>query len=70
MLHTAIREGLNLNPLEYVFAHGHGAGDKEKESAAGVVLLSEFSACCCVLNEAIRINPWNLMDVVSSLDQA
>lgn len=62
---TSIREGLNLKPLEYVFAKGVSPG-----SRPGVVILSEFSACCCVLNGALRVNPWNITEVVNALDHA
>lgn len=62
---TSVREGLNLKPLEYVFAKGVAPGNR-----AGVVILSEFSACCCVLNGALRVNPWNITEVVNSLDHA
>lgn len=62
---TSVREGLNLKPLEYVFAKGVSPGNR-----AGVVILSEFSACCCVLNGALRVNPWNITEVVNSLDHA
>ncbi|CAK4086637.1 unnamed protein product [Aphanomyces euteiches] len=57
---TSIRGGLNLYPLEYVYA----------KNKAGVMLLSEFSACCCVLNGGLRINPWNIAEVVNALDRA
>ncbi|TYZ56917.1 hypothetical protein PybrP1_001900, partial [[Pythium] brassicae (nom. inval.)] len=62
---TSVREGLNLKPLEYVFAKGVAPGNR-----AGVVILSEFSACCCVLNGALRVNPWNITEVVNALDHA
>ncbi|OQR87329.1 trehalose-phosphatase [Achlya hypogyna] len=62
---TSIRGGLNLYPLEYVFAKGAAPGSK-----AGVVILSEFSGCCCVLNGGLRVNPWNITEVVNSLDRA
>lgn len=62
---TSIREGLNLKPLEFVFAKG-----VKPTSRPGVVILSEFSACCCVLNGAVRVNPWNITGLVNSLDQA
>ncbi|KAF1334037.1 Trehalose-phosphatase, partial [Globisporangium splendens] len=62
---TSIREGLNLKPLEYVFAKGVNPG-----SRPGVVILSEFSACCCILNGALRVNPWNITEVVNALDHA
>ncbi|KDO20092.1 hypothetical protein SPRG_14631 [Saprolegnia parasitica CBS 223.65] len=62
---TSIRGGLNLYPLEYVFAKGALPGSK-----AGVVILSEFSGCCCVLNGGLRVNPWNISEVVNGLDRA
>ncbi|CAH0514041.1 unnamed protein product [Peronospora belbahrii] len=62
---TSIREGLNLKPLEFVFAKGVNPTDRP-----GVVILSEFSACCCVLNGAVRVNPWNITGLVNSLDHA
>jgi trehalose 6-phosphate synthase/phosphatase len=62
---TSIREGLNLKPLEFVYTKSvHNPG------RPGVVILSEFSACCCVLNGALRVNPWNITEVVNSLDHA
>lgn len=61
MFHTPIRGGLNRRPLEYAFA---------REKNPGVTLLSEFSACCCVMNGAIRINPWNMSENTTILDQA
>ncbi|KAE9041883.1 Alpha,alpha-trehalose-phosphate synthase [UDP-forming] 5 [Phytophthora rubi] len=62
---TSIREGLNLKPLEFVFAKGINPSNRP-----GVVILSEFSACCCVLNGAVRVNPWNITGLVNSLDHA
>ncbi|ETV90852.1 trehalose-phosphatase [Aphanomyces invadans] len=66
---TSIRGGLNLHPLEFVFAKGASKAS-DMHAKAGVVLLSEFSACCCVLNGGLRINPWNITEVVNSLDRA
>lgn len=65
MMVTSIREGLNLKPLEFVFTKGVNPTDRP-----GVVILSEFSACCCVLNGAVRVNPWNITGLVNSLDHA
>jgi trehalose 6-phosphate synthase/phosphatase len=74
---TSIRGGLNLYPLEYVFAKGMGnphdnskCASMTRRSKAGVVILSEFSACCCVLNGGLRVNPWNITEVVNALDRA
>ncbi|CBJ31301.1 Trehalose 6-phosphate synthase, family GT20 / Trehalose 6-phosphate phosphatase [Ectocarpus siliculosus] len=60
---TAVREGLNLIPLEYIFARG------EPESA-GVVLASEFSACSSLLNGAMRINPFDVAKTAGAFAQA
>ena len=37
---------------------------------AGVIVLSEFSTMCNVLNGAVRTNPWSGSDVVNCLDGA
>ena len=39
-------------------------------AGAGVIVMSEFSTMCNVLNGAMRTNPWSGSDVVSSLDIA
>lgn len=36
----------------------------------GVVILSEFSGCCRVLNGALHINPYSTQSVVNALDRA
>ena len=55
---TPLREGLNLLPFEYVFA-------KKKPASPGVVISSEFSTVCSVMNGVIRVNPFDIE--VSSL---
>ncbi|CAM9312632.1 unnamed protein product [Phaeothamnion confervicola] len=60
---TAVREGLNLLPLEYIYA-------RKDPWPPGVVLASEFSACASLLNGAIRINPFDVQRVAAALDQA
>lgn len=61
---AAIREGLNLHPLEFTFVK------QGEEHPPGVVLASEFSACSSLLNGALRINPFDIKRVVVSLDHA
>lgn len=65
MLHipTHNTQGLNLIPLEYIFARG------EPESP-GVVLASEFSACSSLLNGAMRINPFDVAKTAGAFAQA
>eukprot|EP00904_Undaria_pinnatifida_P011972 jgi/Undpi1/7905/HiC_scaffold_24.g10377.m1 len=60
---TAVREGLNLIPLEYIFARG-------EPELAGVVLASEFSACSSLLNGAMRINPFDVAKTAAAMAQA
>lgn len=83
MLSTCVRSGLDLRPLEYVFCRGSvsgvnaGNGDDESSPFAaepidspGVVVLSEFSGCCRVLNGALHVNPYSTQSVVDALDRA
>lgn len=60
---TSIREGLNLMPMEYIFA-------RKDLSNAGVVVASEFSTCSSLLNGALKINPFNIQLVADQLDKA
>jgi len=59
---SAVRDGLNLWPLEYIYA--------KRGREPGVVLASEFSACGCLLNGALRINPFDVASVAATMDQA
>jgi len=63
MMHTPIREGLNLCPLEYVFA-------RKEPADPGVVIASEFSAVSSILNGALRVNPYDIQMCVTSIDQS
>jgi len=60
---TPIREGLNLLPFEYVYA-------KRKPASPGVVISSEFSTVCNVMNGVIRVNPYDIQMTVASIDKA
>ena len=59
---TPIREGLNLLPLEFVFAR--------KSMTPGVTITSEFSAVCSILNGALRVNPYDIQMATTSIDKA
>ncbi|KAL7548856.1 hypothetical protein ACHAWF_012115, partial [Thalassiosira exigua] len=63
MMHAPIREGLNLCPLEYVFA-------RKEPADPGVVIASEFSAVSSVLNGALRVNPYDVQMCVQTIDHA
>jgi trehalose 6-phosphate synthase/phosphatase len=60
---TAIREGLNHWPMEYIFAH-------KEPDVPGVVIASEFSAVCSILNGALRVNPFDIQMTITTLDKA
>jgi len=73
-----VREGLNLLPLEYIYARksiddDHG-GSKyhtvEQKVGAGVVLASEFSAVSNILNGALRVNPFDIQMFSTSLEKS
>ena len=57
-----IREGLNYWPMEYIYA-------KENENP-GVVIASEFSAVCSILNGALRVNPFDIQLTITVIDKA
>ena len=62
LIKTSVQEGLNMTPLEFVLV-------KEPPNE-GIVVLSEFTTACAVLNGAIRINPWDVKTVADTLYQA
>lgn len=62
-MNTPIREGLNHWPMEYIYAH------KEPE-VPGVVIASEFSAVCSILNGALRVNPYDIQNLITIIDKA
>jgi len=59
---TPIREGLNHWPLEYIYSR--------RDTAPGVVIASEFSAVCSILNGALRVNPFDIQMTVTIMDKA
>lgn len=59
---TPIREGLNHWPLEFIYS--------KKGMAPGVVIASEFSAVCSILNGALRVNPFDIQMTVTIMDKA
>jgi len=59
---TPIREGLNHWPMEYIYS--------KHDMAPGVVIASEFSAVCSILNGALRVNPFDIQMTVTIMDKA
>jgi len=60
LLNTAVREGLNLDCFEFVYV----------KQEPGVIIASEFATTVSVLNGAIRINPFDIKALKSSLEEA
>ena len=63
LMATPIREGLNHWPMEYIYAH-------KAPGPPGVVIASEFSAVCSILNGALRVNPYDIQMTITTIDLA
>ena len=61
MMHTPIWEGLNLCPLKYIYA-------RKEPADPGAVIASEFSAVSSILNGALRVNPYDIHNFVTSIN--
>jgi trehalose 6-phosphate synthase/phosphatase len=59
---TPIREGLNHWPMEFIYS--------KHDIEPGVVIASEFSAVCSILNGALRVNPFDIQMTVTIMDKA
>ncbi|CAA0841866.1 Alpha-alpha-trehalose-phosphate synthase [Striga hermonthica] len=73
---TAVRDGMNLIPYEYVVCR---QGTEKLDEALGVgpalnkksmLVVSEFIGCSPSLSGAIRVNPWNTEAVAEAMDSA
>ncbi|XP_029121400.2 alpha,alpha-trehalose-phosphate synthase [UDP-forming] 6 [Elaeis guineensis] len=70
---TAVRDGMNLIPYEYIIAR---QGNENLDSVLGLnpssprksmLVLSEFIGCSPSLSGAIRVNPWNIEAVADAM---
>lgn len=73
---TAVRDGMNLIPYEYIIAR---QGNEKLDKALGLtpsslkksmLVVSEFIGCSPSLSGAIRVNPWNIDAVADAMDSA
>lgn len=60
-LNTALAQGLNLHPQEYLLA---------RREAGGIVIVSEFANSHEFLNGALSVNPWDVTSIVGQLETA
>ncbi|KAG0464230.1 hypothetical protein HPP92_020299 [Vanilla planifolia] len=73
---TAVRDGMNLIPYEYIASR---QGNERLDRALGLshstpkksmLVVSEFIGCSPSLSGAIRVNPWNIDAVADAMDFA
>jgi len=43
---------------------GDGSGSPPPRHAPGLMVLSEFTSCCRVLNGALHVNPWKVRRIL------
>lgn len=73
---TAVRDGMNLIPYEYIICR---QGNEKLDETLGLdpsvpkksmLVVSEFIGCSPSLSGAIRVNPWNTDSVAEAMDSA
>ncbi|CAH8386528.1 unnamed protein product [Eruca vesicaria subsp. sativa] len=71
---TAVRDGMNLIPYEYIVSRqGNEKLDKilsNHNNHKSMLVVSEFIGCSPSLSGAIRVNPWNVDAVADAMDSA
>ncbi|XWS34333.1 hypothetical protein CRYUN_Cryun21dG0030600 [Craigia yunnanensis] len=73
---TAVRDGMNLIPYEYIISRqGNETLDKvlglePSTPKKSMLVVSEFIGCSPSLSGAIRVNPWNIDAVEDAMDCA
>ncbi|GMH26774.1 hypothetical protein Nepgr_028617 [Nepenthes gracilis] len=73
---TAVRDGMNLIPYEYIISRH--ANEKLDETLGlnlsvpkkSMLVVSEFIGCSPSLSGAIKVNPWNIDAVAEAMDSA
>ncbi|KAG6547241.1 hypothetical protein Mapa_011177 [Marchantia paleacea] len=73
---TAVRDGMNLHPYEYIVSR-QGCVEAEPANGASaetarqsMLVVSEFIGCSPSLSGAIRVNPWNIEAMADALNTA
>ncbi|KVH96785.1 probable alpha,alpha-trehalose-phosphate synthase [UDP-forming] 7 [Cynara cardunculus var. scolymus] len=68
---TAIRDGMNLTPYEYVVCRqGISGTDISNSPQKSMLVVSEFVGCSPSLSGAIRVNPWNVDATAEAMYEA
>ncbi|KAJ7551022.1 hypothetical protein O6H91_07G130400 [Diphasiastrum complanatum] len=69
---SAVRDGMNLIPYEYVVSR-QGISRSEgslKPAKMSMLVVSEFIGCSPSLSGAIRVNPWNVEAMADAMNSA
>lgn len=73
---TAVRDGMNLIPYEYIISRQGNEkldkflGSEPSSPKKSMLVVSEFIGCSPSLSGAIRVNPWNIDAVSDAMDSA
>ncbi|KAK3150920.1 hypothetical protein QOZ80_3AG0239400 [Eleusine coracana subsp. coracana] len=73
---TAVRDGMNLIPYEYIVSRqGNENLDRmlrqgKPEEKKSMLVVSEFIGCSPSLSGAVRVNPWNIEAVADAMESA
>ncbi|XP_020584503.1 alpha,alpha-trehalose-phosphate synthase [UDP-forming] 6-like [Phalaenopsis equestris] len=73
---TAVRDGMNLIPYEYIVSRqgnerlDQALGHSPSKPRKSMLVVSEFIGCSPSLSGAIRVNPWNIDAVADAMDSA
>ncbi|RWR97430.1 putative alpha,alpha-trehalose-phosphate synthase UDP-forming 7 [Cinnamomum micranthum f. kanehirae] len=71
---TAVRDGMNLTPYEYIVCRQGISGSESVSDPSSLkksmLVLSEFIGCSPSLSGAIRVNPWNVDATAEAMNEA
>lgn len=71
---TAVRDGMNLTPYEYIVCRqgipGSDCTAESNDLKSSMLVVSEFIGCSPSLSGAIRVNPWNVEATAEALNEA
>ncbi|KAI3818838.1 hypothetical protein L1987_12659 [Smallanthus sonchifolius] len=67
---TAVRDGLNLTPYEYIVCREGISGSDSNGPKKSMLVVSEFIGCSPSLSGAIRVNPWNVEATAEAMNEA
>ncbi|KAG1346538.1 Alpha,alpha-trehalose-phosphate synthase [UDP-forming] 5 [Cocos nucifera] len=71
---TAVRDGMNLTPYEYIVCRqgiaGSDPGSEADSPRKSMLVVSEFIGCSPSLSGAIRVNPWNIESTAEAMNEA